>query len=31
VIDWTRRHALAIGVVVFGAAFFALFTWAEYG
>jgi hypothetical protein len=22
VIDWTRRHALAIGVIVFGAAFF---------
>jgi hypothetical protein len=29
--DWIRRHALAIGVIVFGIASFAVFTWAEYG
>lgn len=29
--EWAKRHALAIGVVVFGLAAFALFTWAEYG
>lgn len=29
--DWIRRHALAIGVILLGIASFALFTWSEYG
>lgn len=29
--DWVKRHALAIGVIVLGLASFALFTWSEYG
>jgi hypothetical protein len=29
--DWAKRHALAIGVILLGIASLAVFTWAEYG
>lgn len=28
---WLRRHALAVGITIWGLASFALFTWAEWG
>lgn len=29
--EWIRRHALVLGVAVFGIVSFAAFTWSEYG
>jgi hypothetical protein len=30
-VRWLRRHALVIGVALFGLASFAAFSWSEYG
>lgn len=29
--DWLRRHALVVGIAVFGIGAFAMYGWAEYG